>query len=557
MALSRALLSRPRATRLHLEALEDRLTLGDAGPLVATVLSALGEIRTVESGPPDRLSTTSRNTFGINSTNGLIGGMGVLGGEASSPATGSQVGTDVILDGADNPSPAPSQPVGSQQDGGSGLNDGTAADGLLAARAEMEMPVSPGVVSQAAPASHTPQVVTSSPTTDTPAPQPPSGNFVGPLPTSDVVAHTSRVTTANRNSTTMSGGWNPALRGILVMKDGSRWFAAESGADTLVNSAMIYYRLGPTGWKAVGSVALPPGIQQNMATITNGRYIYAYGVTPGAVIETWFDTTHPRWNLATGNAIAAGGVALPPGAQANYVGAAWHNNTRVVWWTSVGPDGSGGRWAYAYNSGRGWNGPVVSGVGGYTDVGYIRARFDDRGRMRMIGEGYLGQYPAGQRYLLTATVVLGSAGQWTPVLPAVARSPLDLWREGNSPTQFLYRIASNKVGYSFGTNVHIRPAVFKALDARFISDGDRLGLVLGYKRSIEVRLVPLSAAAGPIDWASVAPITIPLPATFKSAGVSAIWTADDSRQPHGSDRLEFAVCGGYPARDNLIYYVTL
>jgi hypothetical protein len=275
------------------------------------------------------------------------------------------------------------------------------------------------------------------------------------------------------------------------------------------------------------------------------------------VIETWFDTAHPGWNRSTGNAITAGGQAIAPGAQANYVGAAWHNNTRVVWWTSVGPNGSGGQWSYAYNSGRGWNGPVTGGLGGYNEVAYVRARFDDRGRLRMVGEGYLGQFPAGQRYLLTATMGLGNAAQWVPVLPAFARSPLDFWREGDNPTQFLYRIAANRIGYSFGPKTRVRPTIFKALEARFISDGDRLGLVLGFKDSIEVRLVPRSAATGPIDWAAVKPITIQLPAAFKSRGISAIWTADDSRQPHEPDRLEFAVCGGYPARDNLVYYVTL
>jgi hypothetical protein len=388
---------------------------------------------------------------------------------------------------------------------------------------------------------------------------PSTDQFIGPLPATDTAAaaHTSRVTATNRNSGTMSGGWNPALRGILVMNDGSRWFAAENGADTEVNSAIVYYRLGPTGWKAAGSVALPAGIQQNMATVTNGRIIYSYGCTRDSVIEAWFDTAHPGWNRSTGNAITAGGQAMAPGAQANYVGAAWHNNTRVVWWTSVGPNGSGGQWSYAYNSGRGWNGPVTGGLGGYTDVGYVRARFDDRGRLRMVGEGYLGQFPAGQRYLLTATVGLGNAAQWAPILPAFARSPLDFWREGDNPTQFLYRIAANRIGYSFGPKTRVRPTIFKAPEARFISDGDRLGLVLGFKQSIEVRLVPRSAATGPIDWAAVKPITIPLPATFKSTGVSAIWTADDSRQPHEPDRLEFAVCGGYPARDNLVYYVTL
>ena len=81
-----------------------------------------------------------------------------------------------------------------------------------------------------------------------------------------------------------------------AMDDGSRWFAAEQGTNVEVNSAISYYRLGPDGWKKAGSVMLPAGIQQNMATITNGRMIYSYGCTQNSVIETWFDTAKPRWN---------------------------------------------------------------------------------------------------------------------------------------------------------------------------------------------------------------------------------------------------------------------
>ena len=44
---------------------------------------------------------------------------------------------------------------------------------------------------------------------------------------------------------------------------------------------------------------------------------------------------------------------------------------------------------------------------------------------------------------------------------------------------------------------------------------------------------------------------------FKGRGVSAIWPADEWRQPHATDRLEFAIAGAYPNRDHLIYSVTL
>lgn len=367
----------------------------------------------------------------------------------------------------------------------------------------------------------------------------------------------SKITTKNRNTATMSGGWNPALRGVLIMDDGSRWFAAETGADIQNNTAIVYYKLQPTGWKAMGSVMLPAGVQQNVASVTNGKVIYSYGVAGGTVIEAWFNTARPGKNRVTANAVTTGGRAIDAGPGANYVGAAWHNGTRIVWWSSVGRSGAGGLWKYAFNSGRGWNGPVTGGAGGYNAVGYVRARFDEAGRMRMVGEAYLGAFPSGRPYLVTATVKLGNAAGWVPIHPRYARSALDLWREEGAGTHFLYRVTPTRVGYVFGTKNSAPSTFFTAREARFLTDGSRLGLVLGYKHHVEVRLVPRGLAADRIDWTAVPPVVVELPEEFKGRGISAIWPADESRQPHATDKLEFAIAGGYPYRDHLIYYVTL
>jgi hypothetical protein len=410
-----------------------------------------------------------------------------------------------------------------------------------------------------APAARTPAPAGVSTLATTTPPMGPAPQAAGPSPSTPPVGSVllpqfAPLTTQNRNSPSMTGGWNPALRSVMIMDDGSRWFAAETGGDVQVNSSMVYYKFGLTGWRPVGSVMLPAGIQQNMATITNGRVIYSYGCTRTSVIETYFDTTKPGFNRTTSNAITAGGVAITPGREANYVGAAWHDNTRVVWWTTVGANGSGGTWSHAFNSGRGWNGPVTVGLGGYSDVGYVRAQFDERNRLHMIGEAYSGAFPAGGRYLVTATLVLGNACQWVPIFPAVARSPLDLWREdGSVGTQFLYRVSPTKIGYSFGPKGAPKPVFFNALEARFISDADHLALVTATMKFVEVRIVPRSAASAWIDWNAVPALKVPLPKTLQSAGVSAIWNVDSSRQPHEPPHLEFAICGGYPARDNLIY----
>lgn len=356
----------------------------------------------------------------------------------------------------------------------------------------------------------------------------------------------------------MTGGWNPALRSILVMNDGSRWFAADRGNSVSVDSTMVYYKLGPTGWKAIGSVTLPAGVQQNMATITDGRYIFAYGCAGHSVIETWFDTTRPHWNLNTANALWASGTVINPGADSNYVGAAWQNGTRVVWWTTVGPGGSGGTWTYTYNHGRGWNGPITSGLGGYNCLGYVRAEFVGPGKLRMIGQDYLGSFPSGRPLLATTTFRLGNACTWAPLLRGAASTPLDLWQSDSiGGTHLLYRTYKNTIGYSFTEGKTTTTTIFTASQARFIVTNGYLGLVLGYKTSLEARFVPRTAANRFVDWNTITPVTLQLPAAFKAHGVSAIWGVDASKQKNASDQLEFAICGGHPACDRLIYYYNL
>jgi len=366
-----------------------------------------------------------------------------------------------------------------------------------------------------------------------------------------------RITAQNRNAPSMMGGWNPALRSIMVMDDGSHWFAAESGTDVSVNSTMIYYRLGEDGWKEAGSVVLPAGIQQNMASVTDGRTIYSYGIARSTVVETWFNTDKPGWNLSTGNSLTASGSVIRPGSASNYVGAAWHNNTRVVWWTTVGANGAGGSWSYSFNQGGGWKNPVVSGLGGFNDVGYVRAQFDDQSQLRMVGESYRGRYPFGEKYLFATTLTLGKQATWAPVLQQTAFTPMDIWQEGSGSSQYLYRTRTDQIGYSFGSGSAARSITFAALDGRFVADKDRLGLVLGYGNFLEVRVVKRSEATGFIDWNAIVPIKIGFPESLGKAGLSAIWNVDHSKQPNDSNQLEFAIAGAYPSYDHLVYYYTM
>jgi len=587
--------------RLNLEALEDRLPPGQATQLSAASVGLLGILDLDESAIPVHnvsvWAPVDRDAGVIGSFGGglnddtivevdeptasssgrlpiedpvLSAPEGATAVDSSRVDSGADLENLSLLDSVTIAATEEDEPWGAEPDDwATGPVGGASFGGVIATGTA---PATPGAVSSFS--GHTfgtpsgtnspaPGAAQTAASADTSVPSPArsepglSSGIYGP-PVPEPTVEVTRVTARNRNTPTMSGGWNPALRSIMLMNDGSRWFAAETGTDVHTNTAMVYYRFGPGGWRAVGSVVLPTGIQQNMATITDGRFIYSYGCTRNWLIEARFDSTRPRWNLAAGNAITTRGRLIHPGAAANYVGAAWHNNTRIIWWTSVGLNGSGGLWAYAYNTGNGWHKPVITRLGKYNDVGYVRARFDDDSQIQLIGEGYRGAFPAGRRYLVAATLVLGNKCRWAPVLPRDARSPLDLWREpGDAATHLLYRMSPKLIGYSFGTSGTIRPTAFAATTARFISDDKQLGLVLGYKRYVEVRLVARADASGPIDWAAVPAITITLPKALRSGGVSAVWTVDESRQAAASDRLEFAICGGYPVRDNLIYSVSV
>jgi hypothetical protein len=536
-------LARPRGRRLRLELLDDRLTLGDIVSQFVTPPAGVNWIEPAGNRRPD----DSRPIRDDDASNPAAGPGPVV--STGLLIVAQHIGQDAARDEA-----GPLQPMPASPDAGS---NGFALADMIGPSLSSTGGKEFGAFAAAG------VRVTSA------APEPPGAGIdlgtqlaVADL-TPAVDPQFSLITARNRNSATMTGGWNPALRGIMVMNDGSQWFAAETGTSAIVNSAMVYYRQGPTGWKAVGSVALPPGIQQNMATITNGRFIYAYGVTRGTVIETWFDTTHPGWNLVTGNAMRASGRVIAPGAQANYVGAAWHNNARIVWWSTVGANGTGGTWFDTYNVGGGWNGPFASSLGGYGSLGYVRSRIDDQGRLRLLGEGHVGLYPAGRFDLMEATLIPGAVQgvHWARVLPGVAHSTDDLWPAAAGGTHYLFRtdLLFDTIGYWYGPQGGAQPVIFPALEGRFVAAGDRFALVLAYQHSIEVRIVSRAAAdAGPIDWTSVTPITIPLPTALDPpGGISAIWTSDEARQPTPSDRLEFAVCGGYPTRDNFIYYVSL
>lgn len=365
------------------------------------------------------------------------------------------------------------------------------------------------------------------------------------------------LTDVNRNSPTMMGGWGPHLRSLLTTSTGDEWFAAETGADVLHNTTMAYYRKNNLGWKMVGTVALHDGIQQNMASLSDGRFIYSYGVNPKHhwVMECWFDTLNPGFGQSTCNAIA---LNTPEGA--NYVGAAIRaDGTRVVWWT-VSNALAGGRFFYTYNHGGGWNGPVESGLGGYNDVGYVHANFDARGHLRLLGELYLGVYPTGTYQAAIALMVLGQNVGWRILDGAL--SPTDLWHDQSSGTTHVLAAEKGGVGYYAvertawpdpGPRLHFFKNAYRM---RFAAGGDRLWLVRDSAREDRIHLYELEASslAHPIEWAGTFSTSVERPAGSERHHLSAIWTVDPAKnRVPSSSRLRFAVCGSSPDLDHLIW----
>ena len=266
----------------------------------------------------------------------------------------------------------------------------------------------------------------------------------------------SLITNINRNYFEMMGGWGPHLRSILTMTDGSKWFVIDSGPSVMLNSARIYYKKVAGVWKVMGSVALYGGIQQNMATITDGRVIYSYGISETAhwVLECWFDTMNPKTNLQSCNALTTGGVAVALSLAANYIGAAMApDKTRIVWWTTVGSAGGGGSFSYGYNhAGKGWN-LRGSGLGGYNYVGYVHARFEeDKYRIRAVAEMYAGSYPSGRYQAAVASFRLGQPVVWNTV--ASALSSRDIWYDVASGTTHVLASAGGGINTAGGVNYY-------------------------------------------------------------------------------------------------------
>lgn len=365
----------------------------------------------------------------------------------------------------------------------------------------------------------------------------------------------------------MSGGWGPHLRDFLAMDDGSRFFVIDSGPSVEKNTALHYLKRGASGgWRETAVLGLAPGIQQNMAHVTDGKAIYSYGVdvVSSTVRECALDTTGESPSGC--RTLASGGVPLRTLPSSNYVGAAIaRGGTRIVWWTSVGGDGGAGSFTYTWTAGRDWARPVTSPLVTRNDVGYVSADVAAAGDVLAAGQGWEGKYPAGRPVALVARFRLGERVVWSESLVG-ASSVQDLWRdEGSGIAHVVATLAHGGAGYfafpaTQHATVHAPLETFgSAYRLRFTKRGDDTALYLvrddRARRKLVIHRKP-SPTLGTAAWkgAVVAEIDYPYAGTG-SDGLSALWVERPSKQLLPASAQWLGVCGEYPRKDDFIWAV--
>lgn len=376
------------------------------------------------------------------------------------------------------------------------------------------------------------------------------------------------VTDDNRAYVEMHGGWGPHLRGLMRAPDDSLWFHVDAGEDVYHNRTIRYFRrgAGEPAWSLVAEQPHTDGIQQNAASVLVGSTILTYGVNiqQHFLEECYLDTADPSVHAC--NAVLVSGQVYTTPPASNYVGAAVLGpGARVVWFTVVGEGGGPGRWAYTYNFGGGWNGPVEVDLGGANDLGYVHAMATPGGQLALVGQTFTGQYPDGSYAAVVADITLGQVPAFMSLEPpdpaAQVRSGADLFHDSAGDTHVLayfdgvvayYHRPAGASWAGHTAPLHVLPDTYRA---RFIRPADdRLWLVRGSASGQGVQLLRApTRRGGPVDWASAELVDVPSPGPGFAAP-SAIYVESPTYQPAPAGALEFAVCGEYQVGDRSIWH---
>lgn len=375
----------------------------------------------------------------------------------------------------------------------------------------------------------------------------------------------------------MFGGWGPHL-GHLVRAsrpDGSGtdlyWVddlcsqQVPGDCDVLHNRRIGIFRREPSGWRKLATLPLPPGVQQNTATLADGDMLRTYGIQVGAeprVVECAYSLRTGRGSCTT--------LPVTIGPSANYVGAARSpTGARLVHWTHV-MDGGGGSFSYIVHSGNGWSGPRTGGIGGYNDCAYVHVAFEvGSSRLTLFGQVVSGTAPnwsygtlVGQADLATATPVQWANRLRSPEGDAIISTNdllIDdvtgdahlLARTARGAAVYFVRPRPEQPGQPWSGPLFVEPASFRA---RLLATPQELLLVYGPDAGgLQVRAMPRAALrpGQPVPWASLPPRPLPLPSGF--GRVLGIYPVSTVYQSVPTPALELAVVGS--ARQNEVVFI--
>ncbi len=480
--------------------------------VVSTVSACVGDEGEAMATSPTQAETTATGS-GTSGSSGSSGSSGTSGSSGSSGSSGTSVGTTLVT----------STGVGET---GTGTDASTTGDGSTTAG---------------------------------------SSSTGG----DDLLLSIDLITDENRRYETMFGGWGPHLRGLMRAGDDSLWFTVDAGPDVQNNQRIRYFRRTDGDWGEVAEQAHTPGVQQNVASVMLGDTIYSYGVNISQhfIEECYLNTK----NLAAKgcNAVLISGNVYSTPPSSNYIGAAADSgDTRVVWFTRVGPGGAAGDWIYTYNFGGGWNGPVVSPVLGGNDFAYVHAAFVDPGKLAVVGQLYYGKYPDGEFAAAVSEFKLGQKPVFVALQsgePGVSiLSTADLWVDRPSgATHVLARDDKGALRYYFkppgqawagyAEPLLTLPGTFRG---RFLRpEGGDLMIARGDAMAGSVELLRVAGAdpSQAVQWDAAESLVFPSPGDG-FAPPSAIYVESGAYQTTPVGGINLGFCGVYKLADNEIWW---
>ncbi len=290
------------------------------------------------------------------------------------------------------------------------------------------------------------------------------------------------------------GGWGPHLGKLLRSSNGSLYLVDDTGNDVNRNGGLAYYTLVNGQWFQAGFNPLVGTVQQNTGSVMKGDMIFTYGIdVEGHRVEECYFSTVVDYK-------GCNHLPFILDNNANYIGAALTpSGYTMVWWTNVG-NNTGGTFDYIYNFGGGWNGPVSSGIAGYSAASYANIAFYDDSRFVLHAQLTTG---AGSNWKFVGGYADGSIGNaittWN-MLSAVNGGDAiittnDVWVDSAGGAHILARSNAGALAYYYrprgGSFSGVLASFANVYRARFIDSSDGNIYVVYGKRTEGLRVIIL------------------------------------------------------------------